>query len=50
MRLTIVKPKKAKTPVAVGAGGAEGEGGGRRRVVADEAPEPVVELEDDPTD
>ena len=25
VRLTIVKPKKAKTPVAVGAGGAEGE-------------------------
>ena len=24
VRLTIVKPKKAKTPVAVGAGGAEG--------------------------
>jgi ATP-dependent Clp protease ATP-binding subunit ClpC len=31
VRLTIVKPKKAKTPVAVGAGGAEGE-------VADDAP------------
>jgi ATP-dependent Clp protease ATP-binding subunit ClpC len=27
VRLTIVKPKKAKTPVAVGAGGAEGEEG-----------------------
>jgi ATP-dependent Clp protease ATP-binding subunit ClpC len=27
VRLTIVKPKKAKTPVAVGAGGAEGEAG-----------------------
>src|SRR3984957_1160168 len=28
VRLTIVKPKKAKTPVAVGAGGAEGADGG----------------------
>ncbi len=49
VRLTIVKPKKAKTPVAVGVGGAEGEAEAESDVV-DEAPEPVVELEDDPTD
>ncbi|HZL54090.1 MAG TPA: ATP-dependent Clp protease ATP-binding subunit, partial [Solirubrobacteraceae bacterium] len=35
VRLTIVKPKKAKTPVAVGAGGAEGEVDAE---VADDAP------------
>ena len=49
VRLTIVKPKKAKTPVAVGAGGAEGEAEAESDAV-DEAPEPVVELEDDPTE
>ena len=48
VRLTIVKPKKAKTPVAVGAGGAEAEA--EADSDSADAPEPVVELEDDPTD
>jgi ATP-dependent Clp protease ATP-binding subunit ClpC len=46
VRLTIVKPKKAKTPVAVGAAGAEAEA----EAEADgpsEAPQPAAELEED---
>jgi ATP-dependent Clp protease ATP-binding subunit ClpC len=40
VRLTIVKPKKVKTPVAVGAGGVDGE------TEPGEEPEAHVELED----
>jgi ATP-dependent Clp protease ATP-binding subunit ClpC len=40
VRLTIVKPKKVKTPVAVGAGGADGE------TETGEEPEAHVELDD----
>ena len=43
VRLTIVKPKKVKTPVAVGAGGAEGE---TEAGVEDEAEPHHTELDD----
>ncbi|HEY7968333.1 MAG TPA: ATP-dependent Clp protease ATP-binding subunit [Solirubrobacteraceae bacterium] len=43
VRLTIVKPKKAKTPVAVGAGGAEGD---IESDVTDEVPGGVVDDDD----
>jgi ATP-dependent Clp protease ATP-binding subunit ClpC len=43
VRLTIVKPKKAKTPVAVGAGGAEGD---IESDVTDEVPGGVVDEDD----
>jgi ATP-dependent Clp protease ATP-binding subunit ClpC len=42
VRLTIVKPKKVKTPVAVGAGGAEGE----TEAGAEDEAEPRNELDD----
>jgi len=42
VRLTIVKPKKVKTPVAVGAGGAEGE----TEVGTEDEAEPRNELDD----
>jgi len=42
VRLTIVKPKKVKTPVAVGAGGAEGE----TEVGAEDEAEPRSALDD----
>jgi ATP-dependent Clp protease ATP-binding subunit ClpC len=42
VRLTIVKPKKVKTPVAVGAGGAEGE----TEAGAEDEAEPRTELDD----
>jgi ATP-dependent Clp protease ATP-binding subunit ClpC len=44
VRLTIVKPKKAKHPVAVGAGGAEGVEGEAGIEVTDD--EPIVTVDD----
>ena len=48
VRLTIVKPKKAKTPVAVGAGGAGGEGDEPEASEDGDADvvEPVAELDE----
>jgi ATP-dependent Clp protease ATP-binding subunit ClpC len=47
VRLTIIKPKKAKTPVAVGAGGAEGEAGPEPDS-SDEPPVADASLDDEP--